>query len=77
MSLAISASDMDGQAIEISTKFIEMPPFSLTVLTPSIGSTPAFVADQSGLYILRVTVTDETGRYGFSDVEILVAVAPP
>lgn len=76
--LMIEVYDEDaGQALEVNTKIIQMPPFSSAVLTPSIGYTPAFVADKAGLYILRVTVTDETGRSGWMDVEIVVAAIPP
>ena len=76
--LIIDVYDADaGQALEVNTKIIQLPPFSSAVLTPSIGYTPAFIADKAGWYILRVTVTDETGRSGWMDVEIVVAMTPP
>lgn len=76
--LEITVYDEDvGQALDISTKFVQMPPFSSAVLTPSIGYTPAFIADRAGWYVLRVTVTDETGRSGWMDVDIVVAETQP
>jgi len=62
-----------GQALDINTKFIQLPSLSLAALTPSIGHSPAFIPDLPRDYGLRVTVTDDTGRFGWYELTITVA----
>jgi hypothetical protein len=74
--LYITVHDEDvGQALDISTKFIQLPAFSSASLTPSIGPTPAFIPDRPGDYGLRVTVTDETGQY--DNYELTITIPEP
>ena len=75
--LFITVHDEDaGQALDINTKFIQLPPLSSASLIPSIGLTPAFIPDYPGDYGLRVTVTDETGQYGFYELTVTIPVPP-
>ena len=73
----VVADEDEGQALDISTKFIQLPAFSSASLTPSIGPTPAFTPDLSGDYGLRVTVTDETGQYGNYELTITIPEPQP
>ncbi|MFH2112777.1 MAG: hypothetical protein ABIJ47_16130 [Candidatus Bathyarchaeota archaeon] len=78
VSLYIVVYDEDvGQALEISTKFIQLPPLSSASLVPSIGPTPAFVPDKPGDYGLRVTVTDDTGRSRYVDLTVTIPEPQP
>jgi len=72
----VVADDDEGQALDISTKFIQLPAFSSASLTPSIGPTPAFIPDRPGDYGLRVTVTDETGQYDNYELTITIPEPP-
>ena len=66
-----------SQALDIYTELIQLPPLSTAELIPSIGHNPAFMPDRAGDYGLRVTVTDDTGRYGWYELTITVAETPP
>jgi hypothetical protein len=79
VTLTITASDLDnagtcslGQAINLSSEFIALPAGSTATLSTAAGATPSFVADVPGLYRVRSTATDSTGRSGFRDTVIVV-----
>jgi len=72
----LSAADPEGQDITIKSEFVEMPPFSVTILTPTVGSTPAFYPDVPGYYIIRSTVTNEMGCSTSLETVISVSQAP-
>lgn len=79
VTLTITASDLDntgscslGQAINLSSEFIARPAGSTATLSTAAGATPSFVADVPGLYRVRTTATDSTGRSGFRDTAIVV-----
>ncbi len=78
--LAVTATDADNeggcgmsQAIDVESQFLSQPAGSGATLTPNHGTSPAFVADVPGAYIVRTTATDSTGRASFVDTEIVVA----
>ena len=66
-----------SQTLDIYTEFIQLPPLSTAEIMPTIGHTPALILDRSGDYGVRVTVTDDTGRYGWYELTITVAETPP
>ena len=66
-----------SQALDVNSEFVQLPPLSLATLVPSIGHNPAFIPDRPGDYGIRVTVTDDTGRFGWLELTITVAETPP
>lgn len=81
LSLGVTDSDNDptcglSQHFTINSEFVQMPPFSTTALTPTVGYTPAFYPDVAGEYVVRSTVTDEVGCSSSTDTVITVIVAP-
>jgi len=61
VSLQLNAADPEGGYITIKSEFVEMPAFSEAVLTPAVGSTPAFYPDIEGMYVIQSKVIDEDG----------------
>jgi hypothetical protein len=79
VALTITASDLDnvigcaqGQTINLSSEFIARPAGSGATLSTAAGTTPQFIADRPGTYVVRSTATDSTGRSGFRDTTIVV-----
>jgi len=76
--LAVAVSDADNdtcglsQVLDVSSALMAQPAGSQATLEPAAGATPAFVADVPGDYVVRTTVTDGTGRSGFTDTTISV-----
>lgn len=59
--ITVNAADVDGQDITVNSEFVEMPPLSVATLAPTVGSTPAFIPDVAGVYVIRSTVVDSVG----------------
>jgi hypothetical protein len=82
VTLAISVADPDNtdaacaleQDLEIASRFVRRPPGSTAALSTSVGPAPGFVADIPGLYTIRSTVTDPTGRSAERDTDVDVSV---
>jgi hypothetical protein len=79
VTLAIEVADADnaapcnaGQTLLIESMLVAQPAGSKAELAPTDGPTPAFVPDVAGDYIVRVTVSDGTGRSSFVDHSVTV-----
>ncbi|MBW1880987.1 MAG: hypothetical protein JRJ84_21745, partial [Deltaproteobacteria bacterium] len=76
LDLAVSDADIDtcllDQGLQVQSAFLARPAGSNAVLAPAEGLEPAFIADVSGTYAVRTTVTDSTGRSSFEDTDITV-----
>ncbi|MBW1744480.1 MAG: hypothetical protein JRJ47_13790 [Deltaproteobacteria bacterium] len=90
VALSLTVDDEDnapgcdmGQSPAVTSKFVDMPAGSTAKLKPSVGLTPAFTPDVAGDYIVRSTVTDDTGCSSFTNtlvtviIEISISDAPP
>jgi hypothetical protein len=87
VTLSIAVDDADnlvgcalGQTLSTSSAFVLRPPGSAATLGTPAGLSPTFVADVAGDYIVRTTVSDDTGRSSFVDTSINVSTcgsAPP
>ena len=67
---ATGSSDPDGDALTFAWQFLSRPAGSRAALSaPGVGL-GAFVADVSGRFVVRVTVTDVAGASASDDVEI-------
>lgn len=64
-----------GQLHTVNSAFVQMPPLSVSTLAPTVGTTPAFVPDIGGEYIIRSTVTDELSCSSTIDTTITVGAA--
>ncbi len=62
-----------GQELTYSARFVSLPVGSGASLTPAVGASPSFVADQAGTYGVRLTVTDSTGRASSQTVSVVVS----
>ncbi len=65
-----ASSDLDGDAMTYSWRFVSLPQSSLAVLDDATAIAPSFVADLAGDYLLRLTVSD-----GFEEASDTVVVA--
>ncbi|MBW1744479.1 MAG: hypothetical protein JRJ47_13785 [Deltaproteobacteria bacterium] len=81
VALSLTVDDEDnapgcdmGQSLAVTSEFVDMPAGSTAVLTPSVGLTPAFTPDVDGDYIVRSTVTDDTGCSSFVDSTVTVVI---
>jgi len=78
--LAYQDSDNDpagcnlAQEVSAASAFVARPAGSAAVLSPTEGPDPAFVADVAGIYVIRSTVTDGTGRSATRDSSVTVNV---
>lgn len=79
VTLAVAVSDQDNQGtctlaqdLAVTSWFVERPAGSATALWPEVGTTPAFVPDVPGDYIIRTQVDDGTGRATTIDTTVAV-----
>ena len=79
VTLAVTAADADnttdcglGQVLEVTSSFGARPAGSTATLSTEIGTSPAFVADLPGDYIVRTVVDDGTGRSDYMDTVVSV-----
>lgn len=75
--ISLNASDPDGQDITINSEFVEMPPLSVATLAPTVGSTPAFIPDVAGVYVIRSTVVDSVGCSSSTDTNVPISSVLP
>ncbi|GEM_PF-2663535 len=61
------------QVLDVSSAFVDRPAGTSAVLNPAEGSSPAFVADVAGTYVVRTAVTDETERSSAIDTTVEVS----
>jgi hypothetical protein len=81
VTIAVAVSDADAdpagcnltQTFDVSSRLVGLPAGSAATLAPSAGLTPAFVPDVPGTYVVRTTVTDESGRAGSSSTSVTVS----
>jgi len=62
--------DVDGDALAFQWRFLAIPEGSAAMLSDAGATTPTFVADKHGPYLLQLTVTDAWGVSATDSVEI-------
>lgn len=78
LSLHADASDTDEgcgleQRLELSWRFIELPPLSIAQIVPTTGSSPWFTPDVPGSYLVEALATDPQNHTGRAEVRIEVS----
>ncbi len=63
-----------AQALSATSAFVARPAGSTASLSPTEGPDPAFVADVAGTYVIRSTVTDDTGLSSSRDSTVTASV---
>ena len=72
-----ASSDVDGDALSFVWAFAQRPAGSAAVLASPGSVAPSFVADRSGTFIVRLTVTDPSGANSSDTVSVTTANTPP
>lgn len=62
ITLKNTSSDLDGDDLSYQWTFVSKPDGSQSRLNDYASATPTFTPDQSGVFILQVTVKDESGH---------------
>ncbi|MBW1880974.1 MAG: hypothetical protein JRJ84_21680, partial [Deltaproteobacteria bacterium] len=65
-----------GQALDVYSEIVSAPAGSMATISPSVGTyigfTPDLPASVAAPYVIRATVTDDTGRSSWTELEVPV-----
>ena len=71
-----SSSDTDGSISAFAWAFVSRPAGSSASLSSASTSTPSFVADAAGDFVVRLTVTDNQALTGQDNVTVTASLPP-